>query len=133
MFTVDKPIYFYGIGALAGKGKSEASVTLSKNSVPICSKTFNFEGNCDDKIEQLLFDTRVPIDRNQQYKIAISQKGGSSCRGDGNSLLGVDNLILDGKQEIKQNDVTFCFHTASSCNNGTNISSGQIPAIYYSM
>ena len=76
--------------------------------------------NTEEKVYRFMFDKPLKVKAGEQYCCVVAFKSGTSYYGSG----GLNTVT--GEQ-----DVVFTFTDCTGSSNGTGISSGQIPAIYY--
>lgn len=119
-FTVNKPVWLYGYGAVGGEsGTYTARIELrdgdNTTSSPVLRETDVSFTSSDTSILPVLFSEPIQLDANHLYTAVINYS--STLRtysgSDGNSVCSIG-------------DITFSFQGASSSTNGTSTTGGQL-------
>eukprot|EP01080_Neovahlkampfia_damariscottae_P000302 gene302-6716_t len=125
MFKVNKSIQLCGIGIYTGIGKHNVLLELLKNDQidsKIISKKYSFTIKKSNVVQNLDFDHPILIDENINFTIKVLIEGENTFQ-----------HIEDGFNSFKHEEtgVEFEFSKSQLDENGTDVSMGQIPVIYF--
>ncbi|PAV60710.1 hypothetical protein WR25_02916 isoform A [Diploscapter pachys] len=129
-FMVNRDIKLLGIGLYGGRGEYMAKLKFFRLQHPDCDETYLEPVRETDEMlydcapretGTLLLTQPINIKANVWHVISAKISGPSSDCG------------ASGKNIVDCDDVVFSFRNSSLSNNGTDISVGQIPEIYYQL
>eukprot|EP01133_Synstelium_polycarpum_P011629 gene11629-13579_t len=129
--AVDRPLYITGVGLYGDKGYYNVKVAYMpglnaysfREMNPPSTVCTSWQNNTPRYIHRIDFATPVRLGPTEHLTIFTKINGPSSSSG----YKGKDRITAD-------NGVVFSFQTSNlSSDNGTSVSSGQIPVIYYQM
>ena len=128
-FKVDQEIFLSGVGLYGSPsgGEYNVQITINVDGEPIYKKTSLFTCPPDpefNKIDnpqicEVSFEEPIRIKENIFYDIFVLLDGPPSFAGD------------DGRQEVKEEGVTFTFENCFGSTNGTSYDEGQIPNLLF--
>lgn len=121
-FAVDKEITVWGIGALQGPSTQILEITaeISQESRCLCRLTTTYTSTGRHSPVQILFKQPLPVKPGQLYTVDVVLRGQERLFS-----------VHDGAEVCKSHGVTFYFSETSRSTNGTRVSSGQIPSLYF--
>ena len=133
-FAVDKEITVWGIGALQGPSTQILEITaeISQESRCLCRLTTTYTSTGRHSPVQILFKQPLPVKPGQLLPSMHFRTYRSRYTVDV-VLRGQERLfsVHDGAEVCKSHGVTFYFSETSRSTNGTRVSSGQIPSLYF--
>ena len=125
--TVSKPVTLQGVqhfGSEGGKYKVSLEVKDTKSGFSLVKQTDTYSSEKDETNVyygfDVMFDHPVCLERGKTYEIASVIEGPPSC------------YMMNGKESVEAQGIQFSFSNSVASGNGTNVNSGQFPALIFS-
>ena len=125
--TVSKPVTLQGVqhfGSEGGKYKVSLEVKDTKSGFSLVKQTDTYSSEKDETNVyygfDVMFDHPVCLERGKTYEIASVIEGPPSW------------YMMNGKESVEAQGIQFSFSNSVASGNGTNVNSGQFPALIFS-